>query len=174
MTETRSRRFPAAVAASALLASTLVFGLLGCSASGTASSTASTAASAPSKKAQSSGKVGPCVLTPAEAGAAINQPITSADPDADECRYSGGGNFFSVNVFPNSTESDWRNHLKVLSIVNKATPVSGVGDEADGSGAVFDVKSGSYILNVIGVDDDDTTTWPESVALAKAIIAKLS
>ncbi len=113
------------------------------------------------------------MLTAAEVGTQINEPITSAKPDAAECRYSGGGNFFSVNVFPNSTASDWKTQLTVLNVTGKSTAVSGVGDEADGHGLVLDVKSGSYIVNVIGLDDSGTTTWPKSVTLAKAILAKL-
>ncbi len=113
------------------------------------------------------------MLTAAEVSATISEPITSAKPDAAECRYSGGGNFFSVNVFPNSTASDWQAQLKVLTITGKSTAVNGVGDEADGHGLILDVRSGSYILSVIALDDSGTTTWPKSVALAKAIIAKL-
>jgi hypothetical protein len=175
MTHTRSQRLPIAIATSTLLASTLVFGLVGCAASGVASGTASGGSSAStSGGAKSSAKVDPCVLTGPEVGALINEPITTANPDAAECRYSGGGNFFSVNVFPGSTESDWKGQLKILGIVNKSIPVHGVGDEADGSGLSFDAKSGSYILNVIGADDAGSKTWPKSAAIAKAIFAKLN
>ncbi len=174
MTNIPSQRFPIAIASSTLLASTLVLGLVGCSASVTTSGTTSGSSSAStSGGSKSSAKVDPCVLTAAEVGAAINEPITSAKPDAAECRYSGGGNFFSVNVFPNSTDSDWQTQLKVLNITHKSTKVGGVGDRAEGSGLILDVQSGSYILNVIGLDDSGTTTWPKSVTLAKAIIAKL-
>jgi hypothetical protein len=174
MTNTRSRRLPIAVATTTLLASTLVLGLVGCSASGTASGATSGGSSAStSGGAKSAAKVDPCVLTAAEVGATVNEPITSAKSDEAECEYSGGGNFFSVNVFPNSTASDWKTQLRVLAITGKSTAVSGLGDEADGHGLTLDVKSGSYILNLIGLDDAGTTTWPKSVALAKAIIAKL-
>jgi hypothetical protein len=174
MTNTRFRRLPIAITTSTLLASALVAGLVGCSASGGSSgTTAGGSSSSAAGGSKTVGKVDPCVLTGAEAGATINKPITTAKSDAAECEYSGGGYFFSVNVFPNSTSSDWTTQLQVLNITKKSTAVSGVGDKAAGSGSVFDVQSGSYILNVIGADEDGTTTWPESVALAKAFIAKL-
>ena len=78
-----------------------------------------------------------------------------------------------MNVFPNSTASDWKTQLQVLNIGGKPTAVSGVGDEADGHGLTLDVRSGSYIVNVVGLDDSGTATWPKSVALVKALIAKL-
>jgi hypothetical protein len=170
MKNTRSQRLSIAVATSTILASTLAFGLVGCSASGTTSGGSSASTSGGAK---SSVKVDPCVLTAAEVGTIVNEPITSAKPDEAECRYSGGGNFFSVNVFPNSAASDWKTQLTVLTVTGKSTVVSGVGDEAHGHGLTLDVRSGSYILNVIGADDSGTTTWPNSAALAKAIIAKL-
>jgi hypothetical protein len=174
MTNTLSRRLPIAIAASTLLASALVFGLVGCSASGTASGSASGGSSASTGGgAKSSAKVDPCVLTAAEVAAVVNEPINSAKPDEAECEYSGGGNFFSVNVFPNSTAGDWKTQLKILAITGKSIVVSGVGDEAHGHGLTLDVRSGSYILNLIGLDDEGSTTWPKSVAVAKAIIAKL-
>jgi len=174
MTNTRSQRLPIAIAASTLLASTLVFGLVGCSASVTASGATSGASSAPkSGGAKSSAKVDPCILTPAEVSAAINEPITSSKTNAAECEYSGGGNFFSINVFPNSTDSDWKTQLQVLNIAHKSTTVDGLGDKAAGSGVILDVLSGSYILTFVAIDDAGTTTWPKSAALAKAIIAKL-
>jgi hypothetical protein len=174
MTKTRSRRLPIAVVASTLSATALVVGLVGCSASGAASGSPSASSSASTgDAAKSSAKVDPCVLTAAEVATVINEPITSAKSDEAECEYSGGGNFFSVNVFPNSSSSDWKTQLNVLNITKKSRQVGGVGDRADGSGLILDVQSGPYILNVIGLDDEGTTTWPKSAALAKAIIAKL-
>jgi hypothetical protein len=58
-------------------------------------------------------------------------------------------------------------------VTGKSTTITGVGDKAAAHGQVFDAQSGSVILNVIGVDEDGTKTWPKSVALAKAVIAKL-
>src|SRR6185437_541395 len=122
-------------AASTLLASTLVLGLVGCSASGTASGgTSGSSSASTSGGAKPAAKVDPCVLTAAEVATTINEPINSAKPDEAECRYSGGGNFFSVNVFANSSASDWKTQLKVLTVTGKSIPVSGVGDEADGHG----------------------------------------
>jgi hypothetical protein len=49
-----------------------------------------------------------------------------------------------------------------------------VGDNAAGAGTEFGAQSGKWIIDINGGDPDGTgAAYPKSIALAKAIIAKL-
>jgi hypothetical protein len=176
MTTTRAPRLPIAIATSILLAST--FALAGCSSAGSTTSAASGSTSGSSNAttsntAKTTTKVDPCVLTAKEVGAVVNQPLTTAETAGSTCRYSGGGYFFSVEVKANQKDSDWQTEVGARSIAHKPATISGVGDRAVASGLVLVAQSRAYIVEVLALDDPGTTTWPKSIAVAKAIIAKL-
>ena len=152
--------------------------LAGCSAAGGAH--ASEAAS-PSSHSVSSGSGSaadrqPCdYLSAADASSIFGVTITSSEAGG-ACSYTDGQNVAfatTVNTITGASDPDWKNEVESLD----GTKLSGVGDEAyGGSSAVEEkiiVRQGHSLIEVADADGSDSTTYPNSIAVAKAIIAQL-
>jgi hypothetical protein len=158
--------------------------LAGCSAAGGNAATSA----GPSSKASSSGSSSsaaakaPCdYLSTADAATILGTPVTSAEADG-ACSYSGAGAVgFATTVnggITGASDPVWKNEVKALKDEDgPVTTLSGVGDEAYGGVGSVEVKivvrSGQWVIEVADADDSSTTTFPNSIAVAKAIIANL-
>jgi len=155
--------------------------LAGCSATANGAhapaSTGKSSAFASSGSA-SSADLKPCdYLSAADASAILGVTLTSSEADG-ACSYSGAqATGFATTVNGGLTGAGdpvWKNEVKSLG---DATKLSGVGDEAYGSAGGIEVKivvlAGDSVIEVADADSSDTTTFPKSIAIAKAIIAKL-
>jgi hypothetical protein len=154
--------------------------LAGCSAA--ASGAHSSGSAAPSSQSASSGaapsaKLQPCdSLSAADASTIIGATVTSSEADG-ACSYTGGSDVaFATTVTPISgaSDPDWKKEVESLS---DATKLSGLGDEAYGTSEIYGskvaVRKGNTVIEVADADASDSTTYPKSIAVAKAIIAKL-
>ncbi len=153
--------------------------LAGCSAGAHASGPASPSAKSASSGSASSAELGPCdYLSAADASTIVGVTVTSSEADG-ACSYtsgSGGEVAFATTVTPISGPSDpnWKEEVESFT---DATKLSGLGDEAYGSTSSFEakiaVRKGNTVIEVANADGSDATTYPKSIAIAKAIIAKL-
>jgi hypothetical protein len=154
--------------------------LAGCSAG--ASGAHASGSASPSAKSTSSGsapsaELGPCdYLSAADASTIVGVTVTSSEADG-ACSYTSGGEVaFATTVTPISGPRDpnWKAEVKSLT---DATKLSGLGDEAYGSTSAYEakiaVRKGDTVIEVANADGSDATTYPKSIAIAKAIIAKL-
>ncbi|HXR44200.1 MAG TPA: hypothetical protein VN759_05290 [Pseudolysinimonas sp.] len=153
--------------------------LAGCSAAGGvhASGSAGPGSTPASSSSAPSAELQPCDdLSAADASAIVGAAVTSSDLNG-ACSYTGGDVAFATMVNRGITGAGdpvWKNEVKSLT---DATKLSGVGDEAYGATSVVEekivVRAGDAVIEVADADGTDTTTYPTSIAVAKAIIAKL-
>ena len=154
--------------------------LAGCSAA--ASGAHTSAAAGPSSESASSAPASsaerkPCdYLSAADASTIFGVTVTSSEVNG-ACSYTDGADVaFATTVNGGITGAGdpvWKNEVKALD----GTKLSGVGDEAYGGTSAIEVKivvrQGDKIIEVADADGADTTTYPMSIAVAKAIIAQL-
>ena len=157
--------------------------LAGCSAAANGAHASGSAAKPSASASSGSGSgsaatLAPCdYLSAADASAIYGVALTSSEADG-ACSYSGAdATGFATTVNGGLTGAKgpvWKNEVQSLG---DATKLSGVGDEAYGATGSIEVKivvlSGGTVIEVADADDSNTTTFPKSVAIAKAIIAKL-
>jgi hypothetical protein len=155
--------------------------LAGCSPAASGAHSPASAAKSSTSASSGSGstsKLGPCdYLSATDASAVYGVTLTSAEADG-ACSYTGAqATGFATTVTGGLTGAGdpvWKNEVKSL---DGATKLSGVGDEAYGSAGAIEVKivvrAGNTLIEVADADGSDTTTFPKSIAIAKAIIAKL-
>jgi hypothetical protein len=154
--------------------------LAGCSAGAVgahASGSASPSSKSSSAGSASSGELGPCdYLSASDASTIVGVSVTSSELGG-ACSYDGsGGVGFATTVTRISGASDpaWKEEVKSLS---DATKIPGLGDEAYGESSAIEekvaVRKGTTVIEVADADGTDSTTFPKSIAIAKAIIAKI-
>jgi hypothetical protein len=177
-----STRFPRPVLVSHILRLAAV-ALAGCAASSPASSGGNAAASGGSSGSGSSGgsssggepkDVTPCQLTTAEASTITKKTVTSAKKQENNCAYGGSGYNFAIIVEPGASDSDWKAQDSIMKLNStKPKTINGLGDRAEASSLSLITQAKGYIITIQGADEESDTTYPVSVALAKAVIAKL-
>jgi hypothetical protein len=179
-----------AVAAAAIAA----FALAGCSGSslGTGSNGAAGGAAASAAAAVSaaiagnapagSENVNVCQLLPAAKASQVSGThYTGTTSTHNMCSYTGdtpdGPMFIIVFTgFQGVGDGAWKSELQTLQEDGSATPISipGVGDRAAACGLELGAQSGSRIVDVHGGDQTGNgTTFPQSIALANALIAAM-
>lgn len=176
-----SLRSAAALAAVCLAAMSLA----GCKSSSTttgpAANPAATSAAAggttTSAATAASASVDVCsLLTPAQASAIVGYTYTTATPSTGQCSYAT--TTAPIPMFIIVSTGSWSQESATLQADGSGgplVPIAGVGDKAAGADVEIGVQSGKWIIDIHGGDPDGTgAAFPKSVALAKAIIAKLS
>jgi hypothetical protein len=115
------------------------------------------------------------LLTAAQASAIIGYTYTTATPSTGQCNYATTTARIPMFIFVNT--EPWAQMSATLTSDASGEPlvtISGVGDNAAGDGTEVGVQSGTWIIDINGGDPDGTgAAYPKSIALAKAIIAKL-
>jgi hypothetical protein len=115
------------------------------------------------------------LLTAAQASAIIGYTYTTASSTAGQCNYATTKARIPMFIIVNT--DPWAQESATLTADASGEPlvtISGVGDNAAGAGTEFGAQSGKWIIDINGGDPDGTgAAYPKSIALAKAIIAKL-
>lgn len=180
----RARRTVVTLAAASLATSVLA-GCQGTPSAGSApTGTSPAAGSAGSSSGGGSGasagkQVNACSLvTAAQASTAVGSSVVSAKQGVgvDMCNYAGPQTEFFTIVTPGAGAAAWKEQLATLQEDGSATPlpIAGVGDRAAGCGTEIGVQADGYIIDVHGADmNGNEKTFPDSVAMAKVIIAAL-
>ena len=117
------------------------------------------------------------LLTAAQASAIIGYTYTLATPPAGagQCNYATTTARIPMFIFVDT--EPWAQESATIASDASGEPlvtISGVGDNAAGAGTEFGAQSGKWIIDINGGDPDGAAGYPKSVALAKAIIAKLA
>jgi hypothetical protein len=116
------------------------------------------------------------LLTAADASAIIGFTYTNATPSTGQCNYASTTAAIPMFIYVVPTKP-WAEELATLTSNNDGEPVvtlSGVGDDAAGAGTEAIFQSGKWIIDINGGDPAGTGAgYPKSIAIAKAIIAKL-
>jgi hypothetical protein len=178
MTFSIASRRPRARCAALLIMLPLLAGCSAASNSVHGPASAAKPSAAASSGSTPAGDLKPCdYLSAADASAILGVTLTSSE-EGGACSYSGAqATGFATTVnggLAGAGDPVWKNEVKSLG---GATKLSGVGDEAYGSAGGIEVKivvrAGDTVIEVADADGSDTTTFPKSIAIAKAIIAKL-
>ncbi len=144
---------------------------------GGASGSGASTSSLPSVGANAT-KVDVCALvSAADMSKLIGGNFTATSGTGGMCNYRSSSAAFFVIVSTLDAVGGWNGALQTLQQNGGATPitVSGVGDQAAYSGTQFDARSGNNVIDVHGADDQGSApgSWANSIAVAKAVIAKL-
>jgi hypothetical protein len=115
------------------------------------------------------------LLTAAQASAIIGYTYTTATSATGQCNYATTTARIPMFIIVNT--DTWAQESATITSDASGEPLvttSGVGDNAAGAGTEFGAQSGKWIIDINGGDPDGTgAAYPKSIALAKAIIAKL-
>jgi hypothetical protein len=144
--------------------------------SGSGGSAAGTSQAGPA----SSSSINVCsLMTAAHASSIVGVTYSKATPATNMCTYTTTdapmGMF--IIIFPNSGgTAAWKEQLGTMAEDGGGPPVpiSGFSGQAASDGTEISVQAGSDIIDVHGGDPNATgSTYPRSIAIAKAIVSQL-
>jgi hypothetical protein len=121
------------------------------------------------------------LLSASKASAIVGQTYTTATESSGGTMCSYKTTTAPIPLFiiitSGANAATWKGELATMEEDSGSAPttLTGVGDRAAGSGTEIGVEDGGYIIDVHGGDPSSTgSSFPKSVALAKAIISALS
>lgn len=175
-----SRRTPAIILAVSLAAVALV----GCQKGATTGNAGPTGNAVPTATdpttAAAAGPIEVCkLMTAAQASTIVGVSYTAANASsANTCNYpsTDAAVPLSIYIMASNGDADWTAELATIQegTGNAPTTFSGVGDQAAGGGGQFGVRSGHWIIDILGGDPaGNGSAFPKSIALAQALIPQL-
>ena len=143
-----------------------------------AASSAEAALSAPVASAAAAGSPATdcSYISPAQLGSIEGATYAAPTSFHSICTWIGSdGNPLSITLTRNATDADWRNVLDTVQGDQREdlTPISGLGDRAQGAGLEIAVQRGSTIVDIRNGDSPGFGKWPKSAAIANAVFANL-